>query len=74
MVLPFEHRAKQNHSQSLERLARRGGLSPLELYNVIMDIDPWTDLVVEGDAEAMEIIKKWLAEQPAGTEYGKSSS
>lgn len=30
-------RAKRNHSQTLERLAERGGLSWTELYAVLMD-------------------------------------
>ena len=37
MVAPHEARAKRNHDQSLERLAQRGGLSPLELVCVLSD-------------------------------------
>lgn len=31
-VAPHEEQARSNHSQSLERLAQRGGLGPDELY------------------------------------------
>lgn len=35
LVEPFDEQAKKNHDQSLEILARRGGLSPKELYCVM---------------------------------------
>ncbi len=34
-VAPFEEQAQRNHSQSLETLARRGGLSAVELWCVM---------------------------------------
>lgn len=37
MISPCESRAKMNHSQSLERLAERGGLCPTEAMNVLGD-------------------------------------
>ena len=37
MVEPFQERAYSNHSQSLERLDSRGGLSIQELYLLIND-------------------------------------
>jgi hypothetical protein len=37
LVLPHEAQAVKNHSQSLERLAERGGLAPSELLAVIGD-------------------------------------
>lgn len=40
LVLPHEKQALRNHSQSLERLAERGGLSPQELAAVLED-RPW---------------------------------
>lgn len=40
-IAPFENYAKRNHSQTLERLAERGGLSPVEAYCVIHGISDW---------------------------------
>lgn len=37
LIAPHEAQARKNHSQSLEELARRGGLSPVELWCVIKD-------------------------------------
>jgi len=31
-IAPFERQVIRNHSQSLEKLAQRGGLSPTEIY------------------------------------------
>lgn len=33
-----DEQAQKNHSQTLERLAQRGGLSPLELWCVVHDV------------------------------------
>lgn len=38
-VAPYEAQALKNHSQSLERLHERGGLSPEELYAVVNGVD-----------------------------------
>lgn len=39
MLAPHEHQAMSNHGgQSLERLASRGGLSPLEAVLVLLDV------------------------------------
>lgn len=46
-------RARENHDQSLERLAERGGLSPAELYAVVHDLN-WFDVPAEG------VILVWL--------------
>ena len=35
VVLPHSERALENHDQTLERLAQRGGLSPQELWCVV---------------------------------------
>lgn len=37
LVTPHEQQALRNHSQTLKRLADRGGLSPEELYYVLRD-------------------------------------
>lgn len=35
LIAPYEKQAEYNHSQSLERLAERGGLSPFEVIHVL---------------------------------------
>jgi hypothetical protein len=42
LIEPFDERAQINHSQTLKRLAERGGLSPQELVAIILD-KCWTD-------------------------------
>lgn len=39
MVSPHEKQADENHSQTLARLAERGGLAPCELIAVLEDRD-----------------------------------
>ena len=39
LVKDHENQAQKNHSQSLDRLAQRGGLSPRELWSVVHDKD-----------------------------------
>ena len=64
-VAPHESQAKRNHSQSLKKLAERGGLSPVELYAVIRGLD-WTKenswLYDMTESEAQNIIDQWLIE------------
>jgi hypothetical protein len=40
LIAPHEQQADRNHSQTLRRLAERGGLSPCEAVAVIRD-RPW---------------------------------
>jgi hypothetical protein len=40
ILQPHEDQAKKNHSQSLEELARRGGLCPAEILAVLRG-EPW---------------------------------
>lgn len=37
MIAPHERQAQRNHSQTLKRLAERGGLSPCEAVAVMLD-------------------------------------
>lgn len=46
-VAPYEQQAKRNHDQSLEELARRGGLDPIELWCVVNDV-PWREVIPLG--------------------------
>jgi hypothetical protein len=43
---PHEAQAQKNHSQTLKRLASRGGLSPCEAIAIILD-RPWSKVPQE---------------------------
>lgn len=63
LVQSHEGQTKRNHSQSLQRLAERGGLDPLELYAVLHDWD-WSimkDLNISIE-EAISFIKQLIEE------------
>ncbi len=49
--------AQKNHSQSLERLAERGGLSPIEIVGNVEGID-WIDLSSVSEERARDLVKK----------------
>ena len=51
-VEPHEERAMQNHGQTLERLAERGGLSIVELYGVLTN-KGLRELMETSNAEAL---------------------
>jgi hypothetical protein len=46
-IAPHERQASANHGQSLETLARRGGLSPYELLAVLLDQPFWRCMLPE---------------------------
>ena len=56
-----QSRAKRNHSQTLEGLSNRGGLSPFDAYCIIRDLDTH-DAIKMGMTNklAMEIIDEWI--------------
>lgn len=43
VIAPHERQAQRNHYQSLEQLARRGGLSIIEAWCVLTDTD-WMEV------------------------------
>src|SRR5216684_6385583 len=55
LVSGHDRQAQSNHSQTLERLAERGGLSPLELWCVVND-KKWREKGTMTEAQAIE----WL--------------
>lgn len=57
LVEPHRKRAMENHYQTLERLAERGGLGPAELFAVVED-RPWRSVTEDDIARAPE----WLEE------------
>lgn len=61
LIEPYEAQARRNHSQSLKRLAERGGLSPLELYDVVVGGVNWfSEPVKPSRAEAVAWLKEWV--------------
>lgn len=60
LLKPYERQAVRNHSQSLQRLAERGGMSPCEILGIIRGIN-WGQLKLRPDDEA-ELIK-WVERQ-----------
>jgi hypothetical protein len=61
LVAPYEVQAKQNHDQTLERLAERGGLAPNELWCVVKGL-PWRVVREVPEASALAWLKGWLSE------------
>ena len=55
LVEAHDAQAQSNHSQTLERLAQRGGLSPLEVWCIVND-KKWHDKGDMTEAKAIE----WL--------------
>lgn len=55
LVAPFETQAQRNHSQTLQRLAERGGLDPVELWAVMHGMG-WRD---RSKLPTQEAAKAW---------------
>ena len=61
LIAPHEPQAKHNHSQSLEHLAKRGGLSPRELYAVIKGVKWSNQMILDmSEEEAQKIIDNMI--------------
>lgn len=63
---PHEAQALRNHSQSLKRLAERGGLAPCEAIDIVKGLH-WnsTPFSPEGNArELINMVREWRAKQP----------
>jgi len=61
LVEPHENQARRNHSQTLTRLAERGGLSPQELIAVLTD-KPLKDTYRLTNAFAVSVLLRILKE------------
>lgn len=71
LIEPHREQAMKNHYQTLERLAQRGGLDPIELKSVLQDV-----CYPSGCEERKEAID-WLNELLVTTEIktlGESST
>ena len=55
LVAPFEAQAERNHNQTLQRLAERGGLDPVELWAVMHRMG-WKD---RSKLPSQEAAKEW---------------
>lgn len=55
LVAPFEAQAERNHNQTLQRLAGRGGLDPVELWAVMHGMG-WKD---RSKLPSQEAAKEW---------------
>jgi hypothetical protein len=60
LVAPHEGQARNNHDQSLDRLAERGGLSPSELWCVVLG-KHWRERPADDDV-SLEWLRTWLAQ------------
>lgn len=61
MLAPHENQAEQNHAQSLETLARRGGLDASEAVAVLLDQDwdRYRGQKVEADRLLTQYVRGW---------------
>lgn len=59
-VAPHEQQAKLNHSQTLERLAQRGGLSPSELVAVVRG-EGYRVVMARRDRDAVPLLLELLS-------------
>ena len=75
-VAPHEKQALENHGQTLERLAQRGGLSPRELLAVLRGVG-WHDVhevpLAEAVQEILEQTASTLDRNPRGPAMGRVS-
>lgn len=62
LVEPHARQAHANHGQSLETLAARHGLSPLELIAVLTDVPFRKVRALGGDAAAVPVLKRFIEE------------
>ncbi len=60
MIAPHAEQAHLNHSQSLERLAVRGGLSCQEALAILDGLD-WDERAYQTDEAAIEELRRRLA-------------
>lgn len=60
LIAPHNEQAERNHSQSLRRLAERGGLSPAEAVAVI-EGRPWTELCAMNETECESRLRDLVA-------------
>lgn len=67
-IAPHEEQAQSNHSQSLERLASRGGLGASEAIDII-EGRRWgsAKACIENEAYLVRLVHAWRAKQRSGT-------
>jgi len=62
LVEPHEPQALRNHGQTLKQLSERGGLSPIELYCIVRNINLFGNGVKLWitEEDAMQMIDEWI--------------
>ncbi len=67
MIAVHEQQALRNHSETVARLAERGGLSACEAVAVLED-RPWHSMRrIEAHAQLLKMIANWQVQRPAPT-------
>lgn len=59
-VAPHEAQAQKNHSQTLKRLAERGGLSPHEMMCAMTGYDIWSKWEQDPEALLMQRLGRFI--------------
>ena len=63
LVAEHEAQCQRNHQQSVQRLAKRGGLSPAELLCVLRDEQfDYTMTDLQAVPQVLQRVRDWLAE------------
>ena len=70
-MLQFEERAKKNHSQSIRRLAERGGLTAQEAMAVVNDT-PYRDRRWRNDDAAWANLQLIVGSEYPDWDFGKT--
>jgi hypothetical protein len=74
MIEPHERQAIKNHSQTLARLAERGGLAPCEAC-AILDDREYRDMAPPvAHARLKELFSKWVAENLQSDHVGPTTN
>lgn len=65
--VPFEllneEQAMKNHSQTLDRLNERGGMSPIEIVANVLKKDCLWILLYDNTDQAIKVINSWLKKE-----------
>lgn len=67
MILPHEKQALRNHSQTIQRLAERGGLSACEAVAVLEDREYSRLTLAVANEELCRHLRNWMAAIPSNS-------
>jgi hypothetical protein len=73
MLVPHEAQALKNHSQTLERLAQRGGLAHSEAIDILEGLK-WNSSkhCIENERYLINKVREWRAKNRAAAEIGRA--